>query len=83
MRFFTPQWFPVTRLALATALLSTSVWAQNYGAPQVVVPPSAFKGPNGLTVDKQGRLLVGSVVGASITQLDMKTGKGTTFIGSP
>ena len=83
MRFFTPKWFPATRLALATALLSTSVWAQNYGAPQVVVPPSAFKGPNGLTVDKQGRLLVGSVVGASITQLDIKTGKATTFIGSP
>ena len=83
MRFSTPKWFSISSLALAAGLLTSAAWAQNYGPPQVLVPPSAFKGPNGLTVDKQGRLLVGSVVGASITQVDIKTGKGTTLIASP
>ena len=71
-------------VALATMVLTgAAAFAQNYGKPQVVVAPSAFKGPNGLTIDSQGRLLVGSVVGASITQVDIKTGKGTTLIASP
>ena len=52
-------------VALATMVLTgAAAFAQNYGKPQVVVAPSAFKGPNGLTIDSQGRLLVGSVVGA-------------------
>ena len=48
--------FSLAPLALAT----------NYSAPEQLVAPSAFKGVHGLAVDKQGRLLAGSVVGNSI-----------------
>ena len=63
-------------VALAALMFSgTAVQSQSYGKPQVVVPPSNFKGVHGLAVDQQGRLLAGSVVGMSITQVDM-TGHG-------
>ena len=68
---------------LALAMLATAAFAQNYGKPQVVVPPSSFKGVHGLAVDNQGRLLAGSVVGMSITQVDLKTGKGTLLVDAP
>jgi len=71
-------------LALAALILTGAVaQAQNYGKPQVVVAPSNFKGVHGLAVDKQGRLLAGSVVGMSITQVDIKTGKGTVLVDAP
>ena len=60
---------------LTASLLSNVSLAQNYGPPQIVVAPSNFKGVHGLAVDKQGRLLAGSVVGMSISQVDVKTGK--------
>ena len=71
-------------VALAALILTGAVaQAQNYGKPQVVVAPSNFKGVHGLAVDKQGRLLAGSVVGMSITQVDIKTGKGTVLVDAP
>ncbi len=71
-------------VALAALMFSgTAVQAQSYGKPQVVVPPSNFKGVHGLAVDQQGRLLAGSVVGMSITQVDMTTGKGTILVDAP
>ena len=71
-------------VALATLILTGAVaQAQNYGKPQVVVAPSNFKGVHGLAVDKQGRLLAGSVVGMSITQVDLKTGKGSILVDAP
>ena len=56
---------------LTASLLSTVALAQSYGPPQVLVAPSNFKGVHGLAVDQQGRLLAGSVVGMSITQVDL------------
>ncbi len=71
-------------VALAALILTgAAVQAQNYGKPQVVVAPSNFKGVHGLAVDKQGRLLAGSVVGMSITQVDIQTGKGTILVDAP
>ena len=71
-------------VALATLILTgAAAQAQNYGKPQVVVAPSNFKGVHGLAVDKQGRLLAGSVVGMSITQVDLKTGKGSILVDAP
>ena len=68
---------------LAASLVASAALAQNYGPAQVVVPPSNFKGVHGLAVDNQGRLLAGSVVGMSITQVDVKTGKGSILVGAP
>ena len=71
-------------VALAAFILTAvAAQAQNYGQPQVVVAPSNFKGVHGLAVDKQGRLLAGSVVGMSITQVDIKTGKGSILVDAP
>ena len=71
-------------VALATLILTgAAAQAQNYGKPQVVVAPSNFKGVHGLAVDKQGRLLAGSVVGMTITQVDLKTGKGSILVDAP
>ena len=83
MRPFARQTFSKFSLLLATSLLATAAYAQNYSKPQVVVPPSNFKGVHGLAVDNQGRLLAGSVVGMSITQVDIKTGKGSILIDAP
>ena len=68
---------------LTASLLSTVALAQSYGPPQVLVAPSDFKGVHGLAVDQQGRLLAGSVVGMSITQVDLKSGKGTILVDAP
>ena len=68
---------------LTASMLASVSLAQNYGPPQIVVAPSNFKGVHGLAVDKQGRLLAGSVVGMSISQVDVKTGKATILIDAP
>ena len=78
-----PSLFHVKAVALAALLLTGAVHAQTYGKPQVVVPPSNFKGVHGLAVDNQGRLLAGSVVGMSITQVDQQSGKGTILVDAP
>lgn len=70
--------------ALAAFMLAAALaQAQSYGKPQVVVAPSNFKGVHGLAVDRQGRLLAGSVVGMSITQVDINTGKGSILVDAP
>lgn len=63
--------FSLAPLALAT----------NYSAPEQLVAPSPFKGVHGLAIDKQGRLLAGSVVGNSIYQVDIDSGEVSTLIG--
>ena len=62
--------FSLAPLALAT----------NYSAPEQIVAPSPFKGVHGLAIDKQGRLLAGSVVGNSIYQVDIDSGEVSTLI---
>ena len=54
-----------------------------WGAPEVLVAPSSFTGVHGLAIDKQGRLLAGSVVGNAIWEVDRKTGAAKILIGGP
>ena len=51
------------------------------GGPVEVTPKSPFHGIHGLGFDNQGRLLAGSVVGAQMYEIDIKSGKSKTFIG--
>lgn len=70
--------------ALSGALAACSVipdGARSYGAPEAVVPPSAFKGVHGLAIDSQGRLLAGSVTGNTIEEVS--EGRARVFIGPP
>jgi streptogramin lyase len=55
-----------------------SAWAP----PEAIVAPSSFSGVHGLAVDRQGRLLAGSVVGNSLWEVDRQTGATRVFIKS-
>ena len=83
MRIFTTRRVILLTGILTASLLSNVSLAQSYGPPQVLVAPSNFKGVHGLAVDQEGRLLAGSVVGMSITQVDVKSGKGTILVDAP
>ena len=61
--------------------ISGAVFATEYSSPEALVAPSSFKGVHGLAVDKQGRLLAGSVVGNSIYQVDIDSGETSVFVG--
>ena len=54
-----------------------------WAAPQLLVAPSSFTGVHGLAVDKQGRLLAGSVVGNAIWEVDRSTGAAKILVGGP
>ncbi|MDM0000152.1 hypothetical protein QTI24_16155 [Variovorax sp. J22P240] len=51
-------------------------------APEAIVAPSSFSGVHGLAVDRQGRLLAGSVVGNSLWEVDRQTGAARVLIKS-
>ncbi|MEJ8811689.1 hypothetical protein WKW77_11480 [Variovorax ureilyticus] len=53
-----------------------SAWA----APEAIVAPSSFSGVHGLAIDKQGRLLAGSVVGNAIWEVDRQSGATRVMI---
>lgn len=52
-------------------------------APQPLVAPSSFSGVHGLAVERQGRLLAGSVVGNAIWEVDRNTGAAKILVGGP
>lgn len=54
-----------------------------WAAPEAVVAPSSFTGVHGLAIDKQGRLLAGSVVGNAIWEVDRNTGAAKILVGGP
>jgi sugar lactone lactonase YvrE len=54
-----------------------------WNAPEVLVAPSSFHGVHGLAIDKQGRLLAGTVVGGQIWEVDRTTGAAKIFIDGP
>lgn len=54
-----------------------------WGAPEALVAPSSFSGVHGLAVDRQGRLLAGSVVGNAIWEVDRRTGAAKILVGGP
>ncbi|MDZ4877361.1 MAG: hypothetical protein CLLPBCKN_006796 [Chroococcidiopsis cubana SAG 39.79] len=51
--------------------------------PEVLVPPSPFKGLNGLRFDSTGQLYVGSVAEQTLYKVDVATGKYEVFLKSP
>lgn len=78
----TPTVLAVAALLSACAGLSTSRPA-GWAAPDALVAPSSFTGVHGLAVDKQGRLLAGSVVGNAIWEVDRSTGAAKILVGGP
>lgn len=51
--------------------------------PEILVPPSPFKGLNGLNFDATGKLYVSSVLEQKIYQVDTATGEYNVFINTP
>lgn len=51
--------------------------------PEVLVPPSPFKGLNGLRFDAKGQLYVGSVAEQTIYRVDVATGEYEIFLNRP
>ena len=74
-------------IAAALALSACGVMPPSrpasWAAPEALVAPSSFTGVHGLAVDKQGRLLAGSVVGNAMWQVDRQTGAASILIGGP
>lgn len=50
-------------------------------SPQRIVGPAPFLGVHGLAVDDQGHVYAGSVTGASLHQVDRKTGEAEVLVG--
>ncbi len=72
-----------TALALSACGVMTPSRPDSWAAPEALVAPSSFTGVHGLAVDKQGRLLAGSVVGNAMWQVDRQTGAASILIGGP
>lgn len=53
-----------------------------WAAPEAIVAPSSFSGVHGLAIDRQGRLLAGSVVGNTLWEVDRQTGAARVLIKS-
>lgn len=75
-------------ISAATLLLSACAGLApsrpaGWAAPEPLVAPSSFTGVHGLAVDKQGRLLAGSVVGNAIWAVDRNTGAASILVGGP
>ncbi len=71
-------------LVLAVAACSTGPTRPDaWAAPEVLVAPSSFTGVHGLAVDRQGRLLAGSVVGNTMWVVDRNSGAAQVFIDAP
>ncbi|HAC65303.1 MAG TPA: hypothetical protein DCF68_17690 [Cyanothece sp. UBA12306] len=66
-------------------ILTSSFALLNSGAvnANILVPPSPFKGLNGINFDAAGQLYVGSVAEQTLYNIDINTGQSQTFIGSP
>jgi sugar lactone lactonase YvrE len=83
----------LTRIAAAAFAVSTSITAAPalHAEPdladgwtlEAVTGPSPFHGIHGLTVTPQGRLLAGSVVGATLYEIDRDTGTVTIAEAPP
>ncbi|MEO7855120.1 MAG: hypothetical protein ABIR94_23150, partial [Rubrivivax sp.] len=80
----TIRMFCLLGAGLAMAACSTGPTRPDaWAAPEVLVAPSSFSGVHGLAVDKQGRLLAGSVVGNNMWLVDRTSGKAQVFIDAP
>lgn len=70
----------ITICFAALAFSSTAGFAEGWRT-RVLVPGSAFHGVHGLAVDKEGRLLAGSVIGQAIYQVSK--GKAKVLVPPP
>jgi streptogramin lyase len=80
---------PLAATLLAASLLLSACTTvpssrpSSWSAPEVLVAPSSFTGVHGLAVDKQGRLLAGSVVGSSLWEVNRQTGAARVMVPAP
>jgi streptogramin lyase len=70
-------------LGIAGCASAPPVRPAGWAAPEVLVAPSSFNGVHGLAVDRQGRLLAGSVVGNSLGAVARTTGAAKVLVGGP
>ena len=82
-KFLRNSLFASSALLLAACASAPPSKPIGWNAPEVVVAPSSFTGVHGLAVDKGGRLLVGSVLGNSIWEVDRTTGAAKILVGGP
>jgi len=54
-----------------------------WAPPEAIVAPSSFAGVHGLAVDRQGRLLAGSVVGNTLWEVDRQSGAARVLVKGP
>ncbi|MFT4101651.1 MAG: hypothetical protein QM674_11550 [Burkholderiaceae bacterium] len=69
--------------ACTTTTSTTSTRPAGWAAPEVLIKPSAFAGVHGLAVDRQGRLLAGTVAGNAMWEVNRRTGEARVFIPPP
>ncbi len=80
---------PLAATLLAASLLLSACTTvppsrpSSWSAPEVLVAPSSFTGVHGLALDKQGRLLAGSVVGSSLWEVNRQTGAARILVPAP
>lgn len=80
------RWLSLTALLLGASACSTTPPPPpeaDYGEAVVVEGPLPYLGVHGLGIDPQGRLLVGSVVGQSLSLVDRESGAVSLFVGPP
>ena len=70
-------------LAACSSMAPSTSRPAGWSAPQVLVAPSSFTGVHGLAVDRQGRLLAGTVVGNNLWEVDRVTGAAKILIPAP
>lgn len=73
----------VAALVLSACSSVPATRPTGWSTPEALVAPSAFGGVHGLAVDRQGRLLAGSVVANSLWQVDRQSGATRVLIGAP
>jgi len=83
MRHWLTPCLTAAALLLSACGTMTNTRPAGWAAPEAVVAPSSFTGVHGLAIDKQGRLLAGSVVGNAIWEVDRTTGAAKILVGGP
>ncbi|OGB03567.1 MAG: hypothetical protein A3E25_07540 [Burkholderiales bacterium RIFCSPHIGHO2_12_FULL_69_20] len=83
MRHWLTPCVAAAALLLSACSTLTPSRPAGWGAPEALVAPSSFSGVHGLAIDRQGRLLAGSVVGNAIWEVDRRTGAAKIVVGGP
>lgn len=70
-------------IAIGLALAACGEDAPKSEGPEQITSPSPFHGIHGITVDNEGRVLAGSVLGSAIYEVDPASGETSIFIAPP